>query len=141
MQINRQTEYAVRTIIELAKLPSGEQLSTRIISERQNIPEVFLKKTIQLLTRGGLVLTQRGTQGGVKLARLSSQITIADVVLAIEGPLALNLCLNEGYECKNKPQCNVHKILRRTQNAVVKELTRETFEDIVSGQIYKETTD
>lgn len=135
MQINRQTEYAVRTILELAKLPFGEQLNTKVISERQNIPEVFLKKTIQLLSKGGLLLTQRGTQGGVRLARSSDKISIADVVLAIEGPLALNVCLNEGHNCQNKPSCLVHKILRRTQNAMVQELTRETFADIVKGQI------
>lgn len=136
MQINRQTEYAIRTILELSKLPYGSMLNAKTISENQNIPEVFLKKTIQMLSRGGLVLTQRGTQGGVKLARPSCEITIADVVVTIEGPLALNLCINESYHCKNKPQCQVHRILRRTQDAVVRELTRETFADILEGHIF-----
>ena len=138
MQINRQTEYAIRTILELAKQPWGSMMNARTISEKQKIPEVFLKKTIQLLSRGGLVITQRGTQGGVKLARLPQEITLGDVVLAIEGPLALNPCLNDQYHCENKPECHVHRILRRTQNAVARELTRETFADILAGRIFYE---
>lgn len=136
MQITRQTEYAVRTILELSKVPFGEMVHTKTISERQEVPEVFLKKTIQLLVRAGLVATQRGTHGGARLAVPSDRITLADVVTAIEGNLAINICLNEGNRCKNKDGCAVHRILQRGQQALVKELSRETFADIVRGKIH-----
>lgn len=134
MQITRQTEYAVRTLLELARGPQGQLLPAKVISQRQDIPEVFLKKTIQILARAGLVVTQRGTQGGVKLAKPSNQITLADVVTAVEGPLALNVCLAKGYDCPNKPNCRVRKILARSQAALVAELSRETLADIVAGE-------
>ncbi len=133
MQITRQTEYAIRTALELSTAPFGEFIQTKHISERHSIPEVFLKKTIQLLSRAGLVITQRGSQGGVRLARPSNEITLADILVAIEGPLALNVCLGENYHCPNRPTCRVHRIIGRAQAALIKELTRETLADIVSG--------
>ncbi|MDQ7790997.1 MAG: Rrf2 family transcriptional regulator [Desulforudis sp.] len=131
MQITRQTEYAIHTLLELSRVPFGELLQTKAISERQGIPEDFLKKTIQILARAGLVQTQRGTQGGVRLARPSSQITLGDVIAAIEGPLAINVCLAYGNQCPDKGTCQVHRILQGAQKALVDELNRRTFADIV----------
>lgn len=131
MQITRQTEYAIKTMIELASCSGGQLVSTKVISERQDVPELFLKKTIQILARAGLVTTQRGTQGGVRLARASSQITLADIVTAVEGPLALNVCLAAGYECENSASCQVHRILGRAQDALTMELSRDSLADIL----------
>lgn len=136
MQITRQTEYAVRTLLELASIPYGQLLSTRIISEHQNIPEVFLKKTIQLLARAGLVKTQRGSQGGVQLVISPDKITLADILTAIEGEVALNVCLGERGVCPNKIVCQVRPILERAQEALLKELSRESLMDIVTGKVF-----
>jgi len=131
MQITRQTEYAIHTLLELSRIPFGELLQTKVISESQGIPDDFLKKTIQVLVRAGLVQTQRGTQGGVRLARPSSEITLADVITAVEGPLAINVCLAYGNRCPNKGTCQVHRILQGAQQALVGELKKKTFADIV----------
>jgi Rrf2 family protein len=132
VQITRQTEYAVHTLLELARLPFGEILPAKVISERQEIPEDFLKKTIQLLARAGLVHTQRGVQGGVRLARPSSEIRLGDVITAIEGPLAINICLAYGNKCPNKGTCHIHRILTSAQQALVAELNSKTFAEIVA---------
>ena len=133
MQITRQTEYAVRTIIELAKAEQGKLMPTKLISTRQHIPEVFLKKTIQLLANAGLIVTQRGTQGGVRLAVHPSKITVADIVTAVEGPVAINVCLSQAYDCPNKAECRVHSILQRAQSALVEELSKESIAELVAG--------
>lgn len=133
MQITRQTEYGIKTLLELAQVPDGQLISAKTISERQEIPETFLHKTLQLLSRAGLVLTQRGVQGGVRLALPPDQITIKDVVTAIEGPLAINVCLSNGYQCENMETCQVRKILARAQAALAAELGRETLADIIAG--------
>ncbi|HAP32382.1 MAG TPA: Rrf2 family transcriptional regulator [Firmicutes bacterium] len=132
MQITRQSEYAIRTIIELANAAKGELLTTKTISQHQEIPEVFLKKTIQLLTNAGLITTQRGTQGGVRLAVPATGITIADIITAVEGKLAINVCLSAAYECPNKPVCRVREILGRAQAAMLAELSRESIADLVN---------
>ncbi len=133
MQITRQSEYAIKTILELA-LHYDKNISAKTISERQDIPEFFLKKTIQILARAGLVQTQRGSFGGVRLLKSPENISIADVIQAVEGNLALNVCLVNGNNCPNKSICQVRSILLRTQNAMIKELSRETFAELAAGQ-------
>lgn len=132
LQITRQTEYGIKTLLELAQSPEGQLISSKTISERQDIPETFLHKTLQLLSRAGLVVTQRGVQGGVRLALPADKITFLDILNAIEGPLAINICLSPGYSCEKMQTCKVRKILARTQAAITTELSRETLADIVN---------
>ncbi len=132
MQLTRQSEYALRTLLELAAHPYGEILSSKVISERQDIPEDFLKKTIQLLSLSGLVTTHRGTQGGVRLVKPADQINIADVVVAIEGPVAINPCLAPGFSCPNQSKCQVSPVLARAQQAFLAELCKESLADLVN---------
>lgn len=134
MQITRQTEYAIKILIELAKSPFGELIPSKLIAEQQDIPSMFLQKTVQLLSRAGLVSTQRGIQGGVRLTLPAEKVTIADVIIAIEGPLALNPCLSPGYSCPNMADCQVRRILGRAQAALLHELQQENIADIVAGK-------
>lgn len=131
MQITRQTEYAIKTMLELAKNGDDVILSTRFISEQQDIPEDFLKKTVKLLAIADLVITQRGTNGGVKLAKPASQITLADIIAAIEGPIALNICLAPDYNCPNKPICKISQALAKAQAAMLRELENQTLADMI----------
>lgn len=131
MQITRQSEYAIKTVLELS-INYDKNISAKTISERQDVPEFFLKKTIQLLVRAGIVQTQRGSRGGVKLIKSPEELTIADVLQAIEGTLALNVCLAEGNNCPNNNICRVRSILGRTQNAMIQELSKETFADLAA---------
>lgn len=131
MQITRQTEYAIRTMLELARTPGDEFISTHFISEQQDIPEDFLKKTLKLLVMAGLVTTQRGAKGGVKLAQAAREVNLADIISAIEGPIALNLCLAPGYECPNQPGCPVSRNLARAQKALLDELRKESLADML----------
>lgn len=134
MQITRQTEYAIKTLIELGGVPYGQLLSSKIISQRHNIPEDFLHKTIQMLSRAGLVATQRGIQGGVRLGRPLDKITLADVIEAMEGPIALNVCLSPGYQCENQATCQVRKALARAQKAMVKELKKTSLAEMAAAE-------
>lgn len=133
MQLTRQSEYAIKTMLELAVHPPGEVISSKVISERQGIPEDFLKKTIQLLCLSGLVNTQRGTQGGVRLTRSAEEIHIADIVAAIEGPIIINPCLAPESSCPNKSKCKVSPVLARAQQAFLNELKKETLADLVKN--------
>lgn len=131
MQITRQTEYGIKTLIELAQSPEGQLIASKTISERQGIPETFLHKTLQLLSKAGLVITQRGVQGGVRLALSAEKITVKDILVAIEGPLAINICMTPGYPCEKIETCKVRKVLARAQAALTAELSRTTLADII----------
>jgi len=130
MQFTRQTEYAIRILMALGEVKKGEVIQSRVIAEKQEIPEKFLSKTIQVLVRTGLVETRRGTLGGVRLAVPLESITIADVITAIEGKIAINPCLTNGFYCKNMASCQVRQILARGQNALLAELNKETLADL-----------
>jgi len=132
MQITRQTEYAIKTLIEMGQVPYGQLISSKVISQRHEIPEEFLHKTIQILSRAGLVVTQRGVQGGVRLGRPLDKITIANVIEAMEGPIALNVCLSPGYQCSNMGMCKVRRVLASAQNVMVKELNKKSLADILA---------
>jgi Rrf2 family protein len=130
MQITRQTEYAIRTVIELCNHKFGEFVQTRAIADKKEIPELFLAKTIQVLAKAGIVQTQRGTQGGVRLTKPGNEITLKDVITAVEGSPAINRCLNDADFCKNITSCKVHQALEKAQQALLRELDSVTFDNL-----------
>jgi Rrf2 family protein len=87
MRVSAKADYAVRAAVELATASDGPVKGERI-SQAQDIPLKFLENILGELKHDGLVRSQRGTEGGYWLARPASKITIADVIRAVEGPLA-----------------------------------------------------
>jgi Rrf2 family protein len=89
MRVSAKADYAVRAMIELAATGTeGEPCKGELIAEAQDIPVPFLENILAELRHHGLVQSRRGAQGGYWLARLPSEVTIADVIRAVEGPLA-----------------------------------------------------
>ncbi len=131
MQITRQSEYAIRALIELASLPEGDLAQISAIAAKHELPEKFLHKTVQQLVHAGFIESRRGMRGGIKLLVSPSSITLLDVIQAIEGKVAINPCLAEHNQCKFKPACQVHRILKRAQAAMLVELNKETIADLV----------
>ena len=87
MRVSAKADYAVRAAVELAAAPSGP-VKGELISQAQEIPLKFLENILGELRHAGLVRSQRGTEGGYWLARPAGEITVADVIRAVEGPLA-----------------------------------------------------
>src|SRR6478735_1238297 len=88
MRISAKADYAVRAVIELAAVPAGANLSAREIASAQDIPQNFLENILAELRRAGIVHTHRGPGGGSSLARPADTITVGEILLAIDGPLA-----------------------------------------------------
>jgi Rrf2 family protein len=88
MRVTAKVDYAVRAGIELAAAPPGQPVKGDRLAEAQGIPVKFLENILAALKRSGLVRTQRGADGGYWLARPAASITVADIVRAVEGPLA-----------------------------------------------------
>jgi Rrf2 family protein len=87
MRVSAKADYAVRAAVELAAAGDGPVKGERI-AQAQDIPLKFLENILGELRHGGLIRSQRGTEGGYWLARPADEITIADVIRAVEGPLA-----------------------------------------------------
>lgn len=88
MRISAKADYAVRAVIELAAAPEGASLSAREIATAQSIPQNFLENILAELRRAEIVHTHRGPGGGSSLARPAGAITVGEILLTIDGPLA-----------------------------------------------------
>ncbi|MDH5505868.1 MAG: Rrf2 family transcriptional regulator, partial [Anaerolineae bacterium] len=99
MQITRQADYAVRAVLYLARMNPNEKATTKEIAEAQDIPSSFLAKIIAQLSIVGLLHTTRGVRGGVTLARSPEEIPLLDVIEAIDGPILVNECVRDNYNC------------------------------------------
>ena len=107
MQIPRRVDYGLRAIIYLSTQDPEKCCSIAEIARQQNVPKKFLEKIIQDLMRHGLIRSKRGSCGGYTLARLPDKISFYDVIEAIEGPIAVNVCMNEELSCDQLPRCSM----------------------------------
>ncbi len=110
MIITRATEYSVRAVLHLAACYPAAVVSKQEICAAEGITPAFLTKILQPLIRSGLVRSKRGVAGGFALARNPAQVTLLDVMKAVDEPLTLNLCLLEGHPCERECTCPVHDL-------------------------------
>lgn len=87
MRISARADYAVRAALQLAATPEDCPLTAEAIADAQEIPRKFLEGILNDMRRGGLVRSQRGTKGGYRLAAPADDISVADVIRAVDGPL------------------------------------------------------
>jgi Rrf2 family protein len=118
MELTMLGEYAVRAMIYLAGLPPGKTASIAEISLAWGIPETFLRKISAQLAKGGLLVTQRGSRGGIRLAKSGETITLLEVIEAVEGKISLNKCMIASDFCHRSPYCGVHNVWAEAQYAV-----------------------
>lgn len=130
MELTRKGEYAIRGMIFLARLPVGESALLIDIAEATQAPVSFLAKIMQGLTKVGLVSSTRGAKGGFIIGRPAEQITLREVVEAIEGPIMPNRCLSNDRSCGITGSCRVHQVWRRVQGEIVKTLDSVTLAEL-----------
>lgn len=127
MQITRQADYALRAMLYLAQLEPGQRAATSQIAEDRRIPPSFLAKIISQLSIAGLIHTSRGARGGVSLARSPEEVTILEVVEAIDGPIALNECTDNPHSCPFGDDCALRPLWCDAQAELVARLRQTTF--------------
>lgn len=135
MQITRQADYAVRAVLHLARV-GDQRTATSMIAEEQRIPPSFLAKIISQLSIAGLLHTSRGARGGVTLARGPKEITLLEVIEAIDGPIQLNECVGENSACSFGDDCPLRPVWCDAQEELVGRLKGTNFADMVAqGQV------
>ena len=127
MQLSRHADYALRIVLDLAP---GSFSRIADIARRRRAPSAFLAKIVRNLVRAGLVRSLRGRNGGVALARPASQITVLQVIEAVDGPLALNRCVPGGGGCPLSGSCPAHPLWMKLQKMVADELRAVTIESL-----------
>lgn len=136
MRLNQATDYAFRIVLYLACQKPDKIIDARQISEEEKIPIRFLLKTIRLLTHAGIVRSYRGVKGGYQLAKHPVQITLKDVVEAMEGPVTINKCLINAEDCNKDATgwCPIHKALASVQRVTNEELAKHNFADLINNK-------
>jgi Rrf2 family protein len=130
MELTRKGEYAIRGIVYLAQQQPGKIALISEIADATEVPQTFLAKIFQSFAKLGLVQSFRGTGGGFLLGRSPAQITLRQVVEAVEGPIMPNRCLMAEGSCDRSARCLVHPVWRKVQNEVGKILDDVTLEDL-----------
>ena len=135
VHVTARADYAVRAIIEIAAAGGDSPLKADQIAERQGIPLGFLRGILTDLRRSELIVSQRGATGGFRLARPANEITIAQVIRSVEGPLAQvrGHRPNElEYPGRAEPLRDVWIALRANLRAI---LDQTTIDDVASGTL------
>jgi Rrf2 family protein len=133
MNINQATDYGFRAVLFLAQQSNGEVVEAQAIANSQVVPMRFLLKIMPSLIKAGIVRSQRGVGGGYALARRPEDITLLDVLVAIEGPIYLNRCLMDEDLCSKQgpPTCQVHQALADIQKRLSNDFNSYNFGDLM----------
>lgn len=129
MQLSRSGEYGVRAMVYLAMQPDGRLVGLKEIAQAQEVPAPYLAKILRTLVNRRLVKSSRGVGGGFSLAKHAAEITMRQVIEAIEGPIALNRCVLPGG-CPRIPRCSVHCVWMEAQARVMELLDGANMADL-----------
>ncbi len=125
MRLSRKADYGIRMMVDLVEMSNNQGVTIKDISQRQDVAEQFLSKIATKAVKAGLVSSKPGRNGGLILTKSPDDITLLDVLEAIDGPIALNRCTSEPSECPRSNKCTVHPIWEKAQHQL-KELMSNT---------------
>ena len=135
MKLGRESEYAVKGLLALAKKPFGTTMLLRDIAVSGKIPESFLSKIFQKLARAGVLQSSRGAVRGYALARRAKDIKVKDVFLAIEGPELFDRCIFWSDRCADSDPCPMHFRWKRVRQQAAEMMERTTLAEIARGRL------
>lgn len=131
--IRRNTDYALRALILMAKEKQDRMYQITRLADAARVPEGFLRKTFQRLDKAGIIGSRRGPKGGFSLAKRPGDITVLEVLEAVQGPLAVNKCFLEGLGCANYDRCRLKDGLVGAQESMIALFNSVTIEQLATG--------
>ncbi len=134
LKLSTKARYALRFMIELS-LHEGEGLvHLATVAAAQDLSQKYLEQLAMLLRHAGLVDAERGSQGGYQLAQPAAEITVLQIVQAVEGPFQLVHCLVRPATCARSSACAAHGLWGRLSSAVTDVLSQTTLADLCTDQ-------
>lgn len=119
MKVTRASDYAIRALIKMAQKTEGTTFMRSELSKICDIPDSFLGKILQNLAKSELLTSERGKKGGFKLSKSPKDITVYDIISAIEGDMSLNECLFDENFCGFSSSCTAHSMWHKIQQKFV----------------------
>jgi Rrf2 family transcriptional regulator, cysteine metabolism repressor len=140
MKLSTRGDYATRALLELA-LVEGQALSVHELAERTRISPKYLEQIMMRLRTANILRSHRGANGGYRLARSASDISIGEVVRLMDGPLAPSPCASESahvpcpaYRCPTETGCVLRGLWADVRDAIADVLDRTTFGELAERQ-------
>ncbi|WP_301859530.1 Rrf2 family transcriptional regulator [uncultured Megasphaera sp.] len=136
MRLNQATDYAFRMVLYLAAMPEGTKITGSVLAAKQNIPERFLLKIMRSLTAAGIMKSYRGVDGGFALQRSPRDITLFDVIEAVEGQTELQRCLHDLGSCSRgcSGMCSIYAAFSEIQMELANKLKSINFADLAEQE-------
>ena len=134
LSFSKRTDYGILALTYLAGLPEGQRANARQLAGELGVPPELLAKVLQSMVKEGLVVSQMGPGGGYNLAWSPSEITVADVISAVEGPISLTECLDRDADCFLTKTCAIRRPMGIIQEKLLEFLNTITIEDMWSPQ-------
>lgn len=131
IQLSRTADYGVRAAVLLA---DGDRHKSRQIAEAVGIPAGFVAQVLGRLVRAGIVNSQAGQSGGYALSRSAGNVSLLDLIEAVEGPIRTNRCVLKDESCDALHPCAVHDPWMRAQDALRGSLQQTSLEDLHHGR-------
>jgi Rrf2 family transcriptional regulator, iron-sulfur cluster assembly transcription factor len=128
--ISKKGDYAIRGMVYLAGKPPDRVALVSEIARAMDIPPMFLAKIFQQFTKLGLVRSFRGSGGGFLLGRSPEDITLYEIVEAVEGPILPNRCVLSDGACNREKACTVHPVWKKVEKSIVDILSGVTLKDL-----------
>lgn len=136
LRLSKKADYALIAMKHLAQAGRGaSSTSAREIAEQYDIPIELMAKVLQRLVRTGLLVSTQGTRGGYLLGRAADTISVADVIQAIDGPLAVTACASDRSECEQYSKCSIRDPLWQIRERIVAALGTVTLAEMAGDTI------
>ena len=133
MEITKAADYGLRAMYRLGQTPKETSALIGDIASEMKIPAQFLHKVMPRLVKAGLVRSRRGAHGGYKLAKDPKDISLLEIVQAIDGPIFLNRCLFDHEDCSLDWECTIRPVFAQAQSALREVLGAHKLADVLNG--------
>ena len=135
LRFTKRADYGLMAIHHIAIHEDFGAVSAKRIAEEFAIPPELLAKILQRLARERLIVSQNGPRGGYVLARRPIEITVGQVVRALEGPINIVECLDEDSDCPQMARCNLRRPVQKIQVAISQLLDSMTLAELVGADV------
>ena len=134
IKLNRETDYGVGILALMAR-DAEVRYSAAALAEIRGLPQPIVSKILKHLARSDLVASYRGAKGGYGLARQPDEISVAEIITVLEGPIALTDCIEDGREaCQYGSQCNISGVWSRINDVVLRALSEITLAETATAE-------
>lgn len=130
IRMSKETDYGIILLAHFSRHRKGRMHNAREVASNNGLPLPMVRKVLKTLAREGLLVSHRGAKGGYSLMRRGKKISVAEIIRALEGPLAMTECVEAPGECRLEATCQLKTAWQRINDTVLQTLSRMTLSDL-----------